>query len=131
MTRTGVALGCLVVALGLGAPAHGQPGPAPGPSGDPSPGLTLGADPPCDARDPLRQPFFGDLHVHTSFSFDANALGVRTTPRDAYRVAKGERLGLQPVDSDGRARRSAWLDRPLDFAAVTDHAELLGEVQVC
>ncbi|UCE85703.1 MAG: DUF3604 domain-containing protein [Deltaproteobacteria bacterium] len=86
---------------------------------------------PCADHAPLRKPHFGDLHVHTTRSFDANALGVRTTPRDAYRFARGERLGLQPFDGSGTARRSAKLERPLDFAAVTDHAELLGEVRIC
>jgi hypothetical protein len=86
---------------------------------------------PCADHTPLRKAHFGDLHVHTTLSFDANALGVRTTPRDAYRFARGERLGLQPFDAAGTARRSASLARPLDFAAVTDHAELLGEVRIC
>ena len=86
---------------------------------------------PCEDHTPLRNAYFGDLHVHTTLSFDANALGVRTTPRDAYRFARGERLGLQPFDATGNARRSAKLARPLDFAAVTDHAEMLGEVRIC
>jgi hypothetical protein len=86
---------------------------------------------PCAQRFPLRQPWFGDTHVHTAFSFDANALGVRNGPRDAYRFARGESVGLQPYDAEGRPRRSARLRRPLDFAVVTDHAELLGEVHIC
>ena len=86
---------------------------------------------PCAARDPLRQPFFGDLHVHTAYSQDASTQGTRNTPRDAYRFARGGKLGLQPYDANGRATRSARLDRPLDFAAVTDHAEQLGEVYLC
>ena len=86
---------------------------------------------PCALRDPLRSPWFGDTHVHTAFSFDASALGVRNTPRDAYRFARGEPVGLQPYDAAGRPRRSARLERPLDFAVVTDHAELLGETHIC
>jgi hypothetical protein len=85
----------------------------------------------CAERHPLRNPYFGDTHVHTSFSFDASALGVRNTPRDAYRFARGERLGIQPYDADGRPLRSAQLERPIDFAIVTDHAELLGETHIC
>ena len=85
----------------------------------------------CEHRDPLRKPFFGDTHVHTSYSFDASAQDTRNAPFDAYRFAKGERLGLQPYDAEGNALRSMQLDRPLDFVAVTDHAELLGEVDVC
>jgi hypothetical protein len=85
----------------------------------------------CAARDPLRRPLFGDLHVHTAFSFDAATLGVRNTPADAYRFARGEEVGLQPFDAAGRPLRTARLERPLDFAAVTDHAELLGETRMC
>ncbi len=90
-----------------------------------------GRSEPCASRAPLRRAFFGDTHVHTAFSFDASALGVRNTPRDAYRFAQGEGLGIQPYDAEGRALRSARLARPLDFAVVTDHSELLGEVRIC
>jgi hypothetical protein len=86
---------------------------------------------PCAARSPLRSPFFGDLHVHTSFSQDASTQGTRNGPREAYQFARGEPLGIQPYDEEGRAQRSLQLARPLDFAAVTDHAELLGEVEIC
>ena len=70
---------------------------------------------------PRRQAFFGDLHMHTGYSFDAFvALSSRTTPDDAYRFAKGEPIRHQ----DGSTIR---LRGPrLDFLAVTDHAEFLG-----
>ena len=86
---------------------------------------------PCADYAPLRKVHFGDLHVHTAFSYDASALGVRNTPRDAYRFARGEMLGMQPYDDLGNPLRRVQLRRPLDFAAVTDHAELLGEVRLC
>ncbi len=86
---------------------------------------------PCAERDPLRRAHFGDLHVHTSFSMDANASGTRGTPDDAYRFARGEALAIPPVDAEGRPASSLQLERPLDFAAVTDHAEWLGEVRLC
>ena len=85
----------------------------------------------CADFDAMRKPFFGDLHVHTALSFDAAAQDTRNRPEDAYRFAKGESVGLQPYDSAGKALRSAQLDRPLDFVAVTDHAEFLGEVRIC
>jgi hypothetical protein len=86
---------------------------------------------PCAQYEKTRQPFFGDTHVHTVYSFDANGQDTRNTPRDAYRFAKGERVGLQPYDAEGNATRSAKLRRPLDFSMVSDHSELLGEVRIC
>jgi hypothetical protein len=56
---------------------------------------------------------------------------VRARPRDAYRFARGEAIGLPPYDENGRATAMAQLRRPLDFAIVTDHSDLLGETQIC
>src|SRR4029450_3014943 len=39
------------------------------------------------------RPFFGDTHLHTSFSFDAGAFGCRLGPPDAFKFARGEELG--------------------------------------
>ena len=88
-------------------------------------------EPVCASHDPLRRPFFGDLHVHTRWSLDASTQGTRTSPAEAYRFAKGEEIGLYPFDLYGKPLRTARLARPLDFAAVTDHAELFGEVALC
>ena len=68
----------------------------------------------------MRQAFFGDLHVHTQNSFDAFNFGVRATPDDAYRYAKGEAIE-HPLGFPIRMRGG-----PLDFLAVSDHAEYLG-----
>ncbi len=86
---------------------------------------------PCENHEPLRQPLFGDTHVHTAYSFDAGAQDTRNTPRDAYAFAQGAEVGLQPYDANGQAMRTAKLRRPLDFAMVSDHAEGLGEVRIC
>ena len=85
----------------------------------------------CASSDPRRQAFFGDLHVHTAHSMDARSRDMLGTPDDAYRFARGEAIGIGPFDAQGRGLRTARLDRPLDFAAVTDHAEWIGEVNLC
>ncbi|MCC6620382.1 MAG: DUF3604 domain-containing protein [Deltaproteobacteria bacterium] len=85
----------------------------------------------CLDFDPAMSPFFGDLHVHTRLSLDANLQGTRLGPADAYRFARGEEVGIQPYTSGGAPLRTLRLERPLDFAAVTDHAEFLGLVHTC
>jgi hypothetical protein len=83
----------------------------------------------CAENDPLRRPFFGDLHVHTRYSFDSYVSSQRNDPWDAYRYAKGESIMLP--DENGEQTIEARLRRPLDFTAVTDHAEFLGQISVC
>jgi hypothetical protein len=85
---------------------------------------------PCADHDPLRKAFFGELHSHTSYSFDAYTYGVRAKPADAYAFARGEAMTL-PSPAAGGTAPTVRLSRPLDFAAVTDHSEYLGEVSIC
>ena len=85
----------------------------------------------CADRQPLRQLLWGDLHVHTALSFDAWVYDVRLQPDDAYAFARGETVYLPPLDSQGQGTTAVALSRPLDFAAVTDHAEYFGEVYAC
>ncbi len=86
---------------------------------------------PCKDYDPLRQPYFGDTHVHTMWSFDASAQDTRNSPADAYAFARGEPIRIQPYDDDGVGMREIRIDRPLDFTAVTDHSEFIGEMLMC
>lgn len=83
------------------------------------PADTLNANPESNAN---RNAYFGDLHVHTNYSFDAFAFGTVASPYDAYRFAKGESI-KHPAGFDVQLRA------PLDFYAVTDHAMFLGAVK--
>ena len=66
-----------------------------------------------------RQAYYGDLHLHTSYSFDAYVLfGAKVDPDAAYRFARGESVDFL----GGSAKRN----EPLDFLAVTDHSENIG-----
>ena len=66
-----------------------------------------------------RNAYYGDLHIHTSWSFDAFINNVRTTPDDAYNFGKGAAI-------DHVSRKKIQIGRPLDFMAVSDHAEYMG-----
>ena len=70
-------------------------------------------------RDFPTRPFFGDTHLHTSFSMDAGAFGARLGPKEAYRFARGEQL----TASSGQPVK---LSRPLDFLVVADHSDNMG-----
>jgi hypothetical protein len=96
-----------------------------------APAVTAKTRVPCANHKPLRQAFFGDLHVHTAYSMDARSRGMLGTADDAYRFAQGEPVSLGPYDQNQVGTRAAQLKRPLDFAAVTDHAEWIGEISLC
>jgi Protein of unknown function (DUF3604) len=69
---------------------------------------------------PLRDVYFGNLHVHSGWSFDATTNGSITTPDSAYRWAKGEAI------SGAEGLPDLQILRPLDWYAVSEHAEYLG-----
>ena len=85
------------------------------------PAPQAGAFPPPN---PLHNAYFGDLHSHSNLSFDSYIFGNRISLDEAYQIARG------------KAVESAWgeriqLSQPLDFAAVTDHAEGFGLFEAC
>jgi len=129
MTHTGLRVagrragGALLVVVLVLAPGRTQ--------AEPGPWARTETRQPCAAFDLYRQPFFGDTHVHTAYSSDAVFAGTVEDPRGAYRFAEGETIGLPPYDANGAPTRTAQLRRPLDFTAVTDHAEQFGEMQIC
>ena len=87
---------------------------------------------PCANQYPLGRAFFGALHIHTRASFDATAFGVTNDADHAYAFARGEEVELRLEGDDDNAEvPRVRIDRPLDFAAVTDHAEQMGERRIC
>ena len=74
---------------------------------------------PCPEKTFPNRVYFGDTHLHTSYSTDAGMVGNTVGPEDAYRFARGEE-----VKSSTGLR--AKLQRPLDFLVISDHAENLG-----
>ena len=73
---------------------------------------------------PQRDVFFGETHVHTSWSFDAYIFGnMLTGPEDAYKYALGH-----PIKHP--AGYEVQIKRPLDFLAVTDHSEYAGTLRL-
>lgn len=69
---------------------------------------------------PLKNVYFGDLHVHTNLSLDAYLTGNTTDMDDAYSFAKGNAIEV--------VGNKVQLKQALDFTALTDHAEFMGEM---
>lgn len=79
----------------------------------------------CPDANPSLNLYWGDLHVHSAYSMDAFAFGTKARPDEAFRFAKGEVAQTLP---DGTQVK---ISRPLDFAAVTDHAETFDVMHLC
>ncbi len=75
---------------------------------------------PAIPTNPMKEAYFGEQHIHTAYSLDAFIGGTRLTPFDAYRFAQGDEVEVNGVKHK--------LSRPLDWVAITDHAEFLGEM---
>jgi hypothetical protein len=71
-------------------------------------------------RNPDRNAYFGEEHIHTSWSVDAWLMGNRLTgPDDALKYAQGQTI-KHPLGYDIK------IDTPMDFMGVTDHSEYVG-----
>ncbi|HEY8570659.1 DUF3604 domain-containing protein [Microbulbifer sp.] len=70
---------------------------------------------------PNRDVYFGNLHVHTRWSFDAYINAAWVNPEDAYRWAMGEE-----IPGGGEMGKPLKIERPLDWYILSDHAEYLG-----
>jgi hypothetical protein len=69
---------------------------------------------------PERNAYFGETHIHTSWSLDAWVFGNHLTgPDDSYKYAKGQTI-KHPLGYDIK------IETPLDFMGVTDHSEYVG-----
>lgn len=92
------------------------------------PGSTYASAIPAEQRRAL----FGELHLHTALSFDAWTSGTKLLPADAYRFGRGETVMVPAAQVarqhglDAQAMVPAQRPWPLDFMAVTDHAEEIG-----
>ncbi|MFO0735494.1 MAG: DUF3604 domain-containing protein [Labilithrix sp.] len=84
----------------------------------------------CADFNALKNPYFGDLHSHTSYSADAYSFDTRNTPLDAYAFARGKSLQIAGAGPDGGGPTTT-IERPLDFLAVTDHSEFLSVAYGC
>mgnify|MGYP000459214424 CR=1 FL=1 len=65
------------------------------------------------------RPLWGDMHLHTQWSADTGLFGTVVDPEGSLRFARGEEV-------TSNTGQPAKLDRPLDFLAITDHAEYMG-----
>ncbi len=99
----------------------------PAPAAPAKPAASARAQSPAAAPakpNPLRDVFFGETHIHTSWSFDAYVFGnTLAGPEDAYQFALGK-----PIRHPGGYM--VQIKRPLDFLAVTDHSEYMGTVRL-
>jgi hypothetical protein len=103
-------------AFALGACSKDAPPKEPDPAATVQAAMATAAS----APNPERNAYFGNVHVHTGWSFDAFTNGSKTTPTDAYAWAQGKEITNSGVG--GRIQ----IRTPLDFYMVSDHAEFMG-----
>lgn len=107
---------CTGLALAISACSPSSSPPAPTAAAPATPAAPAAALPPPN---PENNAYFGDVHVHTGWSFDGFTNGSKTTPSDAYAWAQGKAI-------TGSGGPDLQLKTPLDFYMVADHAEYMG-----
>jgi hypothetical protein len=117
-TRVAVTIGLLLILIGIGGLVSCKKSQAPQPVQQ-----GAGGAPPAEERvekNPDRNAYFGEEHIHTSWSLDAWVMGNRITGLDdAYKYAQGQTI-KHPMGYDIK------IDTPMDFMGVTDHSEYVG-----
>ena len=118
-TRVGATAALALVAISIGALVSCKKSEAPQPAQQ----AGGGAPAPAEQRvkkNPDRNAYFGEEHIHTSWSVDAWLMGNRLTgPDDALKYAQGQTI-KHPLGYDIK------IDTPMDFMGVTDHSEYVG-----
>src|SRR5450755_1242735 len=118
-SRVAVIAALVLVLIGIGALVSCEKSKAP------EPAQQTGGTAPSQTeerveKNPDRNAYFGEEHIHTSWSVDAWVLGNRITgPDDAYKYAQGQTI-KHPMGYDIK------IDTPMDFMGVTDHSEYVG-----
>jgi Protein of unknown function (DUF3604) len=107
-------LGILSLALALTACSQ-----APPPAASAAPPAPSAPAPALPPPNPENNVYFGAVHIHTGWSFDAFTNGSKTTPMDAYAWARGKLI-------TGSGGPDMQIQTPLDYYMVSDHAEFMG-----
>jgi hypothetical protein len=110
----------LVLGVLVGGCSRETPAPATPATGAAADATASAAEPKRPDPNPDRNAYFGDVHVHTGWSFDALTNGSRTTPADAYAWAQG-----REITNSGFGGK-IQIQTPLDFYMVAEHAEFMG-----
>jgi hypothetical protein len=114
-TRVAVTASLALIVLSVGVSCNKSENPQPG-----QPTARTSNPEPAPARNPDRNAYFGEEHIHTSWSVDAWVIGNRITgPDDALKYAQGQTI-KHPMGYDIK------IDTPMDFMGVTDHSEYVG-----
>ncbi len=111
----------LIAVLALAACEQKAPEPSrKSETGDAAKQAAAAPEAPAAQPNPDRNAYFGETHIHTSWSVDAWVIGNRITgPDDAYKYAQGQTI-KHPMGYDIK------IDTPMDFMGVTDHSEYIG-----